>query len=593
MKNGNEKLAIYQRAYMDLCCGVRKPTNNNMLDKFYMQYGSQLKSPLISLNMLSYFDRNLAFKYIQATHNLFVRDTKRASTDEIKNNQNELFALGVALSDLFFAFNTKSDDTEFALYTSSLSMLKYLDKIGMLTSSRGTGSVSIAEFYDNYKVDAEVDAKGKFIHPCTGLTNFIKQNKDKKKVNMKVIRLDPVSYNGVIKFKPVDAVGFSLDKMIIYPYSSISEVYRYIRDMSSRYILEITEKGDKVYVTTNANILSSVYSKDRVELLLKRSSSLIGVLTKEFYMPELGKSTASFGLHNIKLENIDSIRLLSTIAETGLGDKIGEVNLDTTDLPYFLRHTNLLNESNLDVLLQVYGNYKGCDWNISEIKKADTEHYNNIKNKVLTQGYYNELWECIRRTPQLAILKQGYEQYINNKQRQYVPVPREKWNYEDLKELSNNNLLKIVSKRVGSSSSKAGATVKLRTSIVTNSHKVLAKYLGDDFIQNYESVGVRLRVINNKLVSKEITTDEQLRQAIIEYHLEDRISVDTLTMGNAGVVLGDVYNRVKSKQKGQGFDNFTGRSPFGLTTAQGGKFNTYNINIPIKEIQEVYIIKEV
>lgn len=591
MKRCNDKLAKYQQSYLELCCGMRQPTNNNMLDKFYVQMGSKIKSPLLSLNMVSYFDRELCFRYIQAVHKLLVQDTGRTSTDEIKDNQSEMLSLGVALSDFFFAYNTKSTDTEFALYTSSLSVLKNLNRMGLLLLSRGVGTQGLAGFYDNFLLDGVRDEKGNFVHPCTGMMNFVTQHKAKKKVSMKVIRLDPVSYNGTIKFKPVEANGFTLDEMIIYPYSCIQSVYKYLQDMTNKSILEITEVGNKVYVTRNAEILAGIYGIERAQLLRNRSINHLGVLTKECYMPEIGKSVASYGLHNIKLENLDQIRVLRSIAETGLGEKLKQVKLDTTDLPYFLRNTPLLTGNLLDILLQKYGEYNKSDWNISEIKNTDIEHYNNIKRLVLVHGFYNILWECISKEPKLEPLKQGYEKYINEKQRKYEPVEKDKWNYQDLMSLSNVALLKIVSKRVAGTT-KANMTVKLRTSIVTNNQHILERYLGADYRQKYESVGVQLQYINYMMSQNMIKTDEELRQAIVDYNLTDRINIDTLTIGNAGVVLGDVYKKVQKYNKGQGMDNFTARSPFGLTVKQGAKYNTYNVNIPIKEIEEVYIIRE-
>ena len=404
-------------------------------------------SVLLPLGNMFSNNPDLAYAFASEAYFLFTAQG-RCTADDFQPSYNLLAHYGVALSNLFFGYDFVSGDM--SLYTSSLTILKSLASKGFL---KGKKNPIAMELNDIEKKLYESDRIRKSIKDGNKLIS---------------VRLDYEVIGGTVIFKPtIPRSPIDLNNFIIVPFLSVNEAMSTLTRVLSKYVLKIVQ-GDKIrYVTKNEDVLASIYGAERAKYLV---SHIPDPRTMRFYVPSIGASIYSAGLTNIRLDAVDSISYVSSLAEIDLS----EITLDFSQAKdYFAFVVNSMDSNGVaivasDIVIPSY------NVTVAEAKREIIE--------VSERMYNREVYDFMKSHSDLFNIEE-YKKLPSKYGNKYE-VLQTPTSVEVLRGMLEHGIYKVLlTSRKGS----------LSTVICTNDHKSLSKFYGKRYTKYYESEGNRLR----------------------------------------------------------------------------------------------------
>ena len=457
-------------------CNVQEQ-NFKVMQNSHMQKvipGSNI-SVLLSLNEMFTDNNNLAYAYACEAYKLFVSQ-KRCTEDGFQGSYNLLAHYGVALSGMFFAYELKTG--KMSLHTSSLSILRTLATRSLLKGKKQPIAIELQDIekkiYDSDRIKKSIKDGHKLVS----------------------VRLDSeVVGNNVVFIPTIPRSAIDLNEFIIVPFSAVNEAMRVLNYVLQERVLRITQ-GDKVRVVTkNSQLLQSVYGASREAYL---NSQVPDARVLRFYVPSLGASIYTAGITNIHLEKIDSIEVVSSLAEVDLS----EIKLDYSQAKdFFLSKVKSLPAKDVHDIAYELG--------IESYNATAKESKKEIKD-IVDCMYDRDVYDYMKRNPKLFDLDE-YKKLPSKFGDKYedLQIPS---TIDDLKALLNKGVYKVlVNNRSGS----------LSTIICSNDTKCLEKIYGKKYFRNYESEGNRLRALKSEITKKysDGITDEKLVKICDKYNL--------------------------------------------------------------------------
>lgn len=429
-----------------------------------------------------------------------------------------LVAYGFLMCDLAFIFNP--DNEKFELHTSSATMIKLLASKGSIEASTAKDAV---EESVNKALVALVDDK-------KILTSLKKDN------TVQTVRLDPSMHGRTLKFKlTVPRSQIDVAKAVIVPFTCYIEVIKKLQELFTKGLIRVTmNDGEKIRtVTLNTNVLSEVYTPDRINQLF---GYVPNAYMRSFYVPSVGASTYSLGVTNIHPENIDKLEIVN------LKDvDLSEVNVDFTMVrPYFIKQLDTLNLQQLKTVIKnleipvadksTIASKLGCMVTVENwvYKSKDPKAYESNLYKFMKESTFFDL----------SGLSQMGNVYGDVSVQENIPT-----SINNLRVLLSTGVFRVTTaKRKGSMS----------THIVTNNGKELKRILGDDYFIKYESEGVQLEYAKKLIVAlgKKYGIDAEMQNPNKVYKLlEEYGVVIPYTSKESLRTYGDVYEFLRSAKQ--------------------------------------------
>lgn len=433
-------------------------------------------SVLMPLNVMLVNNNNLAYAFACEAYKVFVAQ-KRCTEDDFQSSYNLLCHYGVALSSLFFAYDFGSG--KMALYTSSMTLLKQLATKGLL---KGKKQPIAIELQDIEKKIYESDRIKKSIKDGNKLIS---------------VRLDSeVVGSNVVFTATIPRSAIDLSSSAIVPFTAVNEAMSVLNAILQDKVLKIVQ-GDKVRVVTkNIQVLSSIYGISRAEYLV---SQVPDARVLRFYIPSLGASIYTAGITNIHLEAIDSIEVVSSLADVDLS----EIKLDYSQAKdFFLDTIKKLPAADIHKIAEDLSTQQ-YNANVKEAREEIVE--------IVDCLYDREVYDFMKAHPQYFNL--GVYKTLPSKfgdKYEDVPIPS---SIDELRALFNKGVYKVlINNRSGSMS----------TIICSNDTKCLEKIYGRKYFRNYESEGNRLRALSSEITNKfsKGLTDEKLLKVCDKYGLK-------------------------------------------------------------------------
>lgn len=378
-----------------------------------------------------------------------------------------LVAYGFLMCDLAFIYNP--DTEKFELHTSSATMIRNLASKGSIEAptAKDAPEVAVQKALSALSEDKKI------------LTSLKKDN------TVQTVRLEPSRYGNTLKFKVVvPRSQIDITKSVVIPFTCYIEVIKKLQELFSRGLIRVTMNGgEKVRaVTLNSEVLSKVYSKDRINQLY---GYVPNAYMRSFYVPSVGASTYSIGVTNIHPEAIDKLEIIR-LSDVDLSD----VNLDLTMVkPFFMKKIESLNLQQLNTVIRNLG-VSVTDTSLTRTKLGCIVILEKWIYKSQDPGAYeSNIYAFMKDSPffDLDEFRAMPNIYGNIYEAEDIPT-----SISNLKALLNTGVFRITTVR------RAGT---MSTHIVTNNNKELKRVLGDDYFITYESEGVRLEYAKSYIVS--------------------------------------------------------------------------------------------
>ena len=417
-------------------------------------------SALVTLNEIYQKNPNYMYSLASEAYKHFV-SCGVCRPEQWEGRYNLIATYGYCLNSLFFAYSLT--DGSMCLYTSSLDVVLSLVKSNKLKS----------------KGDLKTDLD-KFM-------NYFSASKLKKSVGdglLRAIRLDAQTVgNEVYLIGTCPRSALDLKQYIIIPFQSVASGMKLLSDKLQESIIEVVQ-GDKVrYVTRNKGVLEQVYGKERADELLL--SSCIDVYSNRFYVPSLGASKYSYGLTNLKLADIDSIRVLNSIE----GIDLSEINVDYSMVKdYFVDTVSRMSDNGIRTLEKYF------DTGLSNISV-------NVLRNIMrnTDKYPRTLYDIMKENPSLF----NMDKFRTIKSKfgdmcEKVDIPRD---IDSLRELLRTGIFRMTR------TTKKGS---MSTVVCTLSTKELIKVYGFEKWVRLEPLKLRMEMMYKKVSDfdcKEVTLD--------------------------------------------------------------------------------------
>lgn len=393
-----------------------------------------------------------------------------ADRDIFYRRYNELAHYGLALSGFFLSVNVETGKTD--IYTSSIVTLQTMANRGaIMSSSNATVANKLAKLK---KVLAD---------PQTYFRSLKEGN------TLVAARLNPTMVGRKLKFDPViPRSKLRLNQEVVVPFGCVEASMKYILQLASQEVLRVSMGGKRRFVTTNADLLRRVYSEDRVQELV--GNVIVNPLAGGFYLPSIGASISTFGLTNIKLEDVDIITPVSMDKVLQSMDMSG-LRVDYTLSARWFKREMLSGNSMFDLsTVRNIANILKAEgfWGFKDVDVDTADIYTLIGAMVDAEIYDSQAYQAMKAYPDLFSLDKFLSQPKPYGSR-VVKVPTDNIDKEKLGELLRTGVYKIViSKRKGG----------LSTVIGTNSPAHLKRVYGEHYLETYESEGIRLRHLRRR-----------------------------------------------------------------------------------------------
>lgn len=481
-------------------CNVQSQNFKVMQSQHMMSVipGSNI-SVLLPLSEMFRVNNSLAYAYASEAYKVFISQ-KRCTESDFQGSYNLLAHYGVALSSLFFAYDTSNG--KMALYTTSISILKQLATKSFLKGKKQPIAIELQDIekklYESDRIKKSIKEGNKLI----------------------AVRLDSEVVGTNVVFTPtIPRSAIDLNSFIIVPFLAMNEAMSVLNTVLQDRVLRITQ-GDKVRVVTkNIQVLSSIYGESRAQYLV---SQMPDARVLRFYVPSLGASIYTAGITNIHLEAVDSIEVVGSLAEVDLT----EIKLDYSQAKdFFVNAVKKLPAKDIHIIAE--------DINIQQYNTTAKEAKKEIL-EVVDCLYDREVYDFMKAHPQYFDLN-AYRQLPSKYGDKYeeIKIPS---NIEDLRTLLNTGVYKILTNnRTGS----------LSTIIGTNDVKCLEKIFGRSYYKKYESEGNRLRAMEKVIKAKYpdkipadklITLREKYNLGYVSTEVKES---DSFVKSN--LVLGEIY----------------------------------------------------
>lgn len=436
-------------------------------------------SVLMQLRQMFIDNQQMAYAFACEAYKIFF-SSGRCKESDFTDNYEQLATYGVAMSNLFFAYNVQTGN--FSLYTSSYTILEKLASQGLLKGKKQTITVELQTFRN-------------------ALLESDRIKTSIKKGNLiQAVRLDPETIgNGVVVFTgTIPRSQLNLDVEVIVPFQTMDFAMQYINQILQDSILRVT-MGDKVRtVTKNYQVLQMIYGAERANYLISRQYD---ARTESFYVPSVGASIYTAGITNLKLKDIDKIEVVNGINEIDLS----EINTDYTKSKDFFKLT--VKDMNAEQIHAI------ADQLLEDKNLSAKDAKKVLLNDFVNGAMDSDLYEFMKKNPALFNLKE-FDKLPSKFGDEFVqmPVPSSQ---AELEELLKTGVFKIlISARNG----------RLSTVIGTNNTKELARIYGKSYYSKFESEGNRLRglekVVNAKFKDKGYLTVKELADARKKFGLE-------------------------------------------------------------------------
>lgn len=504
---------------------------------------------LLSMDTINVLNGDIFMAYATEAYRLFTSQGVLGQEMWAKC-YNVLGNYGVALSGLFFGYDTNKD--EMLLYTSSWGTIEQMARQNMIKPKK-----SMQEDLDKTQKELVLGA---------GMRKSLGEDA------IQCTKLTPLIVGGSIKFE-MSRAKLKLSDTLVIPYNCYLAAVKQLSTILEQRVVRVT-MGTKVRdITKSVAILETVYGKDRQQQLMQNHLRMFNPICKNLYFPSLGASVYTFGLTNIKLEYVDKLELLSSISQVDLT----EVGLDLSDVnEYFFSVVKKFKAEQYRQLTATIG-LDSQNMTLPEMKEQ-------VKELKKWRDY--EIWELMKKLPNLF----NTTEYINKPKkfgdkRQGLAIPK---TVGELTKLFDSGLYLICVRH-----STKGKGAKLYTKYVSNDEATLKKYLGSSYYAKYESFGNKLRRLKGLCLSEKIT-DEKALKAISKLKLDTEMLYDADGNDLGIKTTKQVLDRISELQQGVR-DNTTVVKQVDSVTVRNlkpqenkyGKLDYY-INVKPENIIELY-----
>lgn len=410
----------------------------------------------------------------------------------------QYYALYQALEDLLFVgvdTETENEKKWFptALFTRSEKILTYLEQNGQLANPLNVTMKKL-----NSKKETSIPK---------GL--------------MPVVRLDPVSSEGgkpifeaKIPQKSLDAGGGRQYALIpvgaYYMFANMLKTEGLKTPMYFEADSIIGKKASKI--ATSPMIYGKVYSQsgfsnEEIFANLKRMVVGFDITTQRFYAYNLEESFHNYGVISFRPEMLNALKPIDL---KDIDNSRHTINYPLVRAVYKTKIRNLTEESAEEVALDNFSSYA----NLYDFKEALILRGNRMSNK--------ELFTLMKQNP--LIFGDLDEEVEKHKQFQLkylkdlrpVELPNSNAERRDLLEtLLRTGVVRITAKRKTSNS--------ILEVYATNSIEVLTQILGDDYVQKYETVRIRLHKAKDILESQDNISRSDFEGLLVTYNIRENI----------------------------------------------------------------------
>lgn len=342
------------------------------------------------------------------------------------------------------------------------------------------------------------------------------------------------------------------------------------------------------FITRNATILDK-YSNSKTFAQKVSNEVYSQPLSLKLYCPVVGATSNTTGLTALHLLNLDKLAKVKDngklVEVSSFGGNIRMVVITLlTNWLYSIYGEETLEQYNsyVESLVDVIGQKMFLDY-VNEIKTPKNMPEDAIISlegatriiRDLTDEDLQSLWTTYKE-----------KGMVTNNPQELVKLVSEKYNHlgnqiskEDLKSKLSNGLLKVVTTKKDGS---------FTTMYVTNDSNVLARVYGENYLIEFESLGVRIRMAKQYLEQGELTFDE-----VMEYlGFEELIGKGAITAKeNLEIFENYVSNDSGyTPRKSNSNENLVlARRVFGVVGPSGVEGYYCNIDVTkIHEIVEVY-----
>lgn len=342
------------------------------------------------------------------------------------------------------------------------------------------------------------------------------------------------------------------------------------------------------FITRNATILDK-YSDSKAFAQKVSNEVYSQPLSLKLYCPVVGATSNTTGLTALHLLNLDKLAKVKDngkiVEVSSFGGNIRMVVITLlTNWLYSIYGEETLEQYNsyVESLVDVIGQKMFLDY-VNEIKTPKNMPEDAIISlegatriiRDLTDEDLQSLWTTYKE-----------KGMVTNNPQELVKLVSEKYNHlgnqiskEDLKSKLSNGLLKVVTTKKDGS---------FTTMYVTNDSNILARVYGENYLVEFESLGVRIRMAKHYLEQGELTFDE-----VVEYlGFEELIGKGAITAKeNLEIFENYVSNDSGyTPRKSNSNENLVlARRVFGVVGPSGIEGYYCNIDVTkIHEIVEVY-----
>ena len=262
------------------------------------------------------------------------------------------------------------------------------------------------------------------------------------------------------------------------------------------------------FVTRNATILAK-YSDSKAFAQKVSNEVLFQPLSLKLYCPVVGATSNTIGLTALHLLNIDKLAKIkdngSLVETSSFGGNIRMVVITLlTNWLYSIYGEDTVGQYNsyVEALVDVIGQKMFLDY-VNEIKTPKNMPEDAI---ISLEGATRIIRDLTDEDLQALWTTYKEKGMVTNSPQELVKLVSEKYNHlgnqiskEDLKSKLSNGLLKVVTTKKDGSFS---------TMYVTNDSNLLARVYGENYLIEFESLGVRIRMAKQYLEQGELTFDE-------------------------------------------------------------------------------------
>jgi hypothetical protein len=342
------------------------------------------------------------------------------------------------------------------------------------------------------------------------------------------------------------------------------------------------------FITRNATILDK-YSDSKAFAQKVSNEVYSQPLSLKLYCPVVGATSNTTGLTALHLLNVDKLAKVKDngklVEVSSFGGNIRMVVITLlTNWLYSIYGEETLEQYNsyVESLVDVIGQKMFLDY-VNEIKTPKNMPEDAI---ISLEGATRIIRDLTDKDLQALWTTYKEKGMVTNNPQELVKLVSEKYNHlgnqiskEDLKSKLSNGLLKVVTTKKDGS---------FTTMYVTNDSNILARVYGENYLIEFESLGVRIRMAKHYLEQGELTFDE-----VMEYlGFEELIGKGAITAKeNLEIFENYVSNDSGyTPRKSNSNENLVlARRVFGVVGPSGIEGYYCNIDVTkIHEIVEVY-----